>query len=149
MRSQSIETVRRLRRLFDEFARQDCRCALIEGSPYIDSLPARLGAAAVLHPVSHLVKVESVAAGLFNLERLLVKKRFDLVILHELPCSLARVRTHLARTPGQGKVLWIRQNDIHLLDEYQTRPSSWTVLSERFGPKLEQGLKFLDRWEIR
>ncbi len=136
-----------LRRLLDNFSRQGWRCALIEGSVYTDSLLTRIGPAQTLRLVHRLLKVDSVCAGLLDLEMLLSSRQFDLVILHELPCSLARVRAHLAQTPGYGKVLWIRQNQAVLLDEEQTRPSLWTILAERFGPKLEKWLKFLDRWE--
>ncbi|UFP95102.1 hypothetical protein [Gloeobacter morelensis] len=146
MRSSASDSNRCLRRLLDDFSRQGWRCALIEGSVYTDSLLSRIGPAPTLRLLRRLLKVDSVGAGLLELEVLLSGQQFDLVILHELPCSLARVRAHLAQTPGSGRVLWIRQNEAVLLDEEQTRPSLWTILAERCGPKLEKWLKFLDRW---
>ena len=138
-----------LTRLLRKAAQRGWRCAVIDGHSSAKSglVPGASELLTLKRSGRHWqVGVDSVSGGLLSLEMLIRSRRFDLIILDELPCSLTRVRDWLAQTPGSGRVLWLREDTAVLLNEVQTRQSPWLRWLDRIAPRLDRMLQFVDSW---
>ncbi|WP_041243765.1 hypothetical protein [Gloeobacter kilaueensis] len=129
---------RHLHRLIGSLNRRGWRCAVIDGGRLTlqwrllnrSGRNARIG-------------VASIDEGLQVLDTLQQSGQFDLVILHDLPCSLNRLNRWLAWTPGSGAVLWLRSTEAVLLVEQESEHAPWL---ERLGRLLEKMICIFDRW---
>jgi hypothetical protein len=130
---------RRLPQLIGTLNQLGWRCAIVDGGVSTAEwiLLTRSG-------INQRFQAHSVIEGLQCLEAAQESEQFDLIILYDIPCSLARVQDWLEWTEGSGSVLWVRQSEAILLDEEPIlSPHPWKQKLECF---LDRLLRFLDRW---
>ncbi len=124
--------------LMSELNRCGWRCAVVDGG-----LETRAWKLLTSSGRNRRQAVASIGEGLRALEDLQESRQFDLVILYDVPCSLARVSEWLTWTPGSGAVLWLRGVDAALFEEKKSESAPWI---EWCGTLFEKFIKFLDRW---